>query len=143
MKNFASFFSTFLLHTLVEMLENCHFSKMKFFLSKNCEIVSFLVTLGAHSRARRPLHDRLFQPPFFWNLLFERFPELDCSKVEVPKIRIKGVPLWFLFFFNHFLGIFRSVCYKKPDFQKSVIFEIPGTENPGYRKSRISQITDF
>ena len=123
MKHFPSFCTTFLLHTLVERFRNFHFSKMNFFLSKNSEIVSFLDSFGTHSRARRLLHDRHFHTPFFWIPFFERFPELECQKMEVRKFRIKGVPLWFLFL-NHFLGIFWSVCHKKPEFQKSVIFEI-------------------
>ncbi len=54
------------------------FLKNEIFLSKNSEIVSFLDSFGAHSRARRPLHDRHFHTPFFWIPFFERFPELEC-----------------------------------------------------------------
>ena len=131
MKKLPSFCTTFLLHTLVERIRNFHFSKMKFFLSKNSEIVSFLDSFGTRSRARRLLHDRHFHTPFFWIPFFERFPDLECQKMEVRKFRIKGVPLWSLFF-NHFLDIFSSVCYKKPEFQKSVICEIRDFRYPGF-----------
>ena len=130
MKNFASFCTTFLLHTLVEMLQNVHFSKMKFFLSKNSEVVSFLDRFGAHSRARRPLHDRHFHTPFFWIPFFEHFPELECQKMEVGKFRIKGVPLWSLFFeplLGHFLErMLQKTWFSKISDLRDSRFSVPG-----------------
>ena len=97
MKNYACFFTTFFLHTLEETLKMLHFLKMKKNLTKILEIDQFLNRFGTHSRARRPLHDRHFHTPIFWNPVFERFYELEYQKVEVRKFRIKGYPLWSLF----------------------------------------------
>ena len=134
MKNVASFCTTFLLHILVDMFQNVHFFKNEIFLSKNSEIVSFLDRFGAHSRARRPLHDRHFHTPFFGSPFLSVFPSQNAKKWRSENSGSKGYPFG-PFFLNHFWDIFSSVCYKK-----NRISKISDFLDSGYRKSRVPKI---
>ncbi len=142
MKNFASFCTTFLLHTLVEMLQNFHFSKMKFFCQKTLKSSHFwtvsVLILGQEDHCMIVI----FIPPFFGSPFLSVFPSQNAKKWRSENSGSKGYPFG-PFFLNHFWDIFSSVCYKKPDFQKSVICEIPDFRYPGFSVPGISQITVF
>ena len=72
-KTFQCFFDSFFQHTFEETLKKFHFWKILIFLIKIWKMDPFLATFDAHLWARRPLHDRWFQTPIFWNLVFECF----------------------------------------------------------------------
>ena len=151
MKKNALFFNVFLRNVLGKRFKNLRFWKSDFFWTKNQKKWAFLDDFNAHPRARRPLHDRQFQTPFFRSLVFGPFLELEYEKKDSWNFGIKGYPLYFLFFRATFWAfsqgyVWKNAILKKASFStfrisgtRDSVTRIPGTGNPESRKWRFFQ----
>ena len=135
MKKNALFFKVFLRNTVEKRFKNLRFLKSDFFLSKIEKKWLFFDDFNAHPRARRPLHDRQFQTPFFRRPIFGPFLELEYEKKDSWNFGIKGYPLYFLFFRATFWAFSQRYVWKNAILKKASFstFRISGTRDPGTR----------